>query len=58
MEFVDTGKMADDLDRSVEQSRVQLNLYFSNLHSIQRPSTLGSSQYSGNILLHNFIGYP
>ena len=43
MVLVDMGKMADDLDRSVEQSRVQLNLYFSDLHSIRKPSTLGLS---------------
>jgi len=43
MVLVDMVKMADDLDRSVEQSMVQLNLYFSNVHSIRKPSTLGLS---------------
>jgi hypothetical protein len=40
MVLVDMVKMADDLDRSVEQSMVQ---YFSNVHSIRKPSTLGLS---------------
>ena len=40
MVLVDMVKMADDLDRSVEQPMVQ---YFSNVHSIRKPSTLGLS---------------